>query len=167
VRRISLEAEQLLASQGLSSVKWAVCCEKSTEDLNPTKLRSSDTTHLLGNSAESWFQSAHEYAVLFHKWLHYLPPARVKAALSVRRKKKGKVVPEITELSCMSLRHVRGGVIAPQFFTSVVPGGELSTSSPGRFTPGERDSSTHCSRGRLGPRAGLNTIGKRKLCPCR
>jgi hypothetical protein len=36
-----------------------------------------------------------------------------------------------------------------------------------RFTPGERTPSTHCTRGWVGPRAGLDAGDSRKiLCPC-
>jgi hypothetical protein len=46
---------------------------------------------------------------------------------------------------------------------------EWSASRPGRaLTPGERTPGTHCTRGWVGPRAGLDTEDRGKiLCPCR
>jgi len=43
--------------------------------------------------------------------------------------------------------------------TSALDGGGWSTPRPGRFTPLERPG-THCTRGWVGPRAGLDRCGK-------
>ena len=48
------------------------------------------------------------------------------------------------------------------FITSALDGGEWSTSSPGRFTPGERNLCT-LNRSLSGPRAGLDVLEKRKI----
>jgi hypothetical protein len=54
----------------------------------------------------------------------------------------------------------------PAFLTSALVGG-WSASRPGRFTPGERAPGTHWIGGWVGPRAGLDTIVKRKIFgPC-
>jgi hypothetical protein len=59
------------------------------------------------------------------------------------------------------------GGIARLFLTSVLDGGEWSTSIPGRFTPGERALGTHWIEGWMGPRAGVEAMEKRKIsCPC-
>jgi hypothetical protein len=50
------------------------------------------------------------------------------------------------------------GVIAPQFLTSALDGGELSASRPGRFTPVERAPGTHWIGGRVGPGTGLDLM---------
>jgi hypothetical protein len=55
------------------------------------------------------------------------------------------------------------GGIVPPFVTLALDGGEWSPSGPGRFTPGENAPDTHLIRGRVGPRAGLNAVGKTKL----
>jgi hypothetical protein len=49
------------------------------------------------------------------------------------------------------------------FLTSALVGGELSASRPGRFTPQERGPGTHCRRGWLDPRAGLDDMENYKL----
>jgi hypothetical protein len=46
------------------------------------------------------------------------------------------------------------------FLTSVLAGGELLPSRPGRFTPGERAPSTHWIGGWMDPRAGLDDLEK-------
>jgi hypothetical protein len=46
---------------------------------------------------------------------------------------------------------------------SALDGGEWSASRPGRFTPSERAPGTHCIRGWVGPRAGLDAVVKRKI----
>jgi hypothetical protein len=51
------------------------------------------------------------------------------------------------------------------FFTSALVGGEWSASRPGRFTPGEGAAGTHCIRGWVGPRTGLEDVERRKFCP--
>jgi hypothetical protein len=54
------------------------------------------------------------------------------------------------------------------FLSSVLDGGEFSASHTGRFTPRERAPGTHWIEGWVGPRAGLNTVVKRKiLSSCR
>jgi hypothetical protein len=55
------------------------------------------------------------------------------------------------------------------FSTSALDGGEWSASRPGRaFTPCERTPGTHCTRGWMGSRAGLDTEVRGKiLCPRR
>jgi hypothetical protein len=47
--------------------------------------------------------------------------------------------------------------------STVLFGGEWSSSLPGRFTPGERAPGTHWMGGWLGPRAGLYDMEKRKF----
>jgi hypothetical protein len=49
------------------------------------------------------------------------------------------------------------------FLTSALVGGEWSASRPSRFTPGERATGTHWIGGWVGPRAGLDDVGKRKF----
>jgi hypothetical protein len=49
------------------------------------------------------------------------------------------------------------------FLTSALAGGECSPSRPCRFTPGERTLFTHCIRGLVGPRGGLNDVEKKKF----
>jgi hypothetical protein len=55
------------------------------------------------------------------------------------------------------------GGIAPIILTSAVDGEEWSASRPGRFTFGETAPSTHWIEGRVGPRAGLDAMEKRKI----
>jgi hypothetical protein len=53
------------------------------------------------------------------------------------------------------------------FLTSALDGGEWSASRPGRaLPPGERTPGTHWIGGWVGPRAGLDTGARRKICPC-
>jgi hypothetical protein len=40
-----------------------------------------------------------------------------------------------------------------------------SASRPGRFTPIERATSTHCIGGYLGPRTGMDDVERRKILP--
>jgi hypothetical protein len=47
--------------------------------------------------------------------------------------------------------------------TSALDGGEWSASRPGRFTPKERVPGTHWTGGRVGPRAVLDAVVKRKI----
>jgi hypothetical protein len=47
--------------------------------------------------------------------------------------------------------------------TSAQVGGEWSASRPCRFTPRERAPDTHWIGGWVGPRAGLDDVGKRKF----
>jgi hypothetical protein len=49
------------------------------------------------------------------------------------------------------------------FLTSAVAGGEWSTSSSGRFIPGERARGTYWIGGWADPRAGLDEVKKRKF----
>jgi hypothetical protein len=49
------------------------------------------------------------------------------------------------------------------YVTSALAGGEWSASHPCCFTPGERTPPTHCIRGWVDPRAGLDDLEKRKL----
>jgi hypothetical protein len=49
------------------------------------------------------------------------------------------------------------------FLTSALNEGEWSASHPGRFTPSERDPSTHWIRGCVAPRAGLDAVVKWKI----
>jgi hypothetical protein len=44
---------------------------------------------------------------------------------------------------------------------------ERSASPFGRFTPGERGSVTHWTRGWVGPRTGLDNVQRRKILPYR
>jgi hypothetical protein len=52
--------------------------------------------------------------------------------------------------------------IAPLLLISALGGSEWSAS---RFTPGETASDTHCIKGWVGPRAGLDAMEKRKNVP--
>jgi hypothetical protein len=71
------------------------------------------------------------------------------------------------KLSLLASRHEyvwESGGIAPPFLTSALDGGEQSASCPDR----ERAPGTHWIRGRVGPRASLDTLEKRNIsCPCR
>jgi hypothetical protein len=49
------------------------------------------------------------------------------------------------------------------FLTLALAGGEWSASHPGRFTPAERASGTHCIGGSVDPRAGMDGLEKRKF----
>jgi hypothetical protein len=50
---------------------------------------------------------------------------------------------------------------------SALDGGEWSVPRPGRFTHSERMPGTHLIGGWMGPRAGLNSVSKRKILgPC-
>jgi hypothetical protein len=51
------------------------------------------------------------------------------------------------------------------FTISALDRGEWLSSSPGRFILGERHPSTHCIRGWMGPRAGLDAVERRKEIP--
>jgi hypothetical protein len=78
---------------------------------------------------------------------------------------KGKVVPVLLFNSGPRHEGVLGewSCISTQSLTSTLDGGEWSSSRPGRFTPRERDPSTHWIGGWMGPRAVLNTAVKRKI----
>jgi hypothetical protein len=54
-------------------------------------------------------------------------------------------------------------VYSTHSLTSALDGGEWSASSPGRFTPRERAPGTHWIEGRVGPRAVLDGVVKRKI----
>jgi len=47
--------------------------------------------------------------------------------------------------------------------TSALYGGEWSASHPGRFIPKERAPNIHWIEGRMGPRAGMDAMVKRKI----
>jgi hypothetical protein len=49
------------------------------------------------------------------------------------------------------------------FLPSALDGGEWSASRPGRFTQRERAPGTHCTGSWAGPRAGLDTVVRRKI----
>jgi hypothetical protein len=68
-----------------------------------------------------------------------------------------------------SRENIRGSaIIAPQFIVSVLDGDEWSDSRSGRFTPGERSSSTHCIGNLVGLRARLKAVTEREIfCSCR
>jgi hypothetical protein len=53
------------------------------------------------------------------------------------------------------------------FLTSVLVGGEWSALRPGRFTPQKEPPRTHCIGDWVGPRTGLEDVGRRKSCPYR
>jgi hypothetical protein len=55
------------------------------------------------------------------------------------------------------------GGIDYSFLTSTLDGGEWSASRPGRFTPREIALGTHWIGGRVGPRAVLDAVVKRKI----
>jgi hypothetical protein len=67
---------------------------------------------------------------------------------------KGKVVPEDVW---------ENGGITPPFLTSALIRSEWLASRPGRFTPREIASNTYWIGGRVGPRVGLDAVGKRKI----
>jgi hypothetical protein len=84
---------------------------------------------------------------------------------------------QVSGVNCKSVKKVKQSRYTPwrrlggeevyssySFTTSALDGGEWSASRPGRaFTPG-----THCTRGWVDPRAGLDTEDRGKiLCPCR
>jgi hypothetical protein len=53
------------------------------------------------------------------------------------------------------------------FITSALDGGKWSASHPSYFTPGEGTYSTHWIGGRVGPRANLDVVARRKILrPC-
>jgi hypothetical protein len=57
-----------------------------------------------------------------------------------------------------------GGCIDPCVFLTPAPvGGEWSASRPGHFTPRERGPGIRWIGGWMGPRAGLDDVGKRKF----
>jgi hypothetical protein len=73
---------------------------------------------------------------------------------------------------CLIVKHYAmkawgSGGTAPFFLTSALDGGECSASRPCRFTPGERARGIHWIGGWVGPRAGLDTLEKRKYYHCR
>jgi hypothetical protein len=78
---------------------------------------------------------------------------------------KCKAVP----LYAMEALGERGCISSYSFSTSALDEGEWSASRPGRaFTLGERTPGTHCTGGRVGPRAGLDTeVRGNILCSCR
>jgi hypothetical protein len=49
------------------------------------------------------------------------------------------------------------------FLISAVVGGKWSVSRPGRFTPGDKFPDAHRKRGWVGPKTGLDDVGKRKF----
>jgi hypothetical protein len=66
----------------------------------------------------------------------------------------------------MPWRHKGSGGISPPFLTSVLDGGEWWASRPCRSKPGERAPDTHWIGGWVGPRVGLDAVGKRKILHC-
>jgi hypothetical protein len=77
---------------------------------------------------------------------------------------KGKVKSSL----CLTKHHAMkayGGVelYLHVFLTSALDGGEWSASRCGRFTPRERVPGTHWIGGRVGPRAVLDAVVKRKI----
>jgi hypothetical protein len=67
------------------------------------------------------------------------------------------------QLCTTQLRHIGSGGIAPPFLISALDGGETSASHLSRFTPCEKDRSTHCIGGWISPRAGLDIVECVKL----
>jgi hypothetical protein len=53
--------------------------------------------------------------------------------------------------------------MAPPFLTLALVGGQWSALRPRRFTPGEIAPGTHCIGGRVGLRAGLDAVKKKKF----
>jgi hypothetical protein len=80
--------------------------------------------------------------------------------LSVR--KKGKVVSLLKSLSTTNENIWAGGGIAPPFFSSALDGGKWSGSHTCCFNPEERAPDIHWIRGRVGPRANVEPVEKRK-----
>jgi hypothetical protein len=56
-----------------------------------------------------------------------------------------------------------GGIAPFISLTTALDGGEWSASRHGHFTPRERAPSTHWIGGRVGPRAALDAVLKRKI----
>jgi hypothetical protein len=56
-----------------------------------------------------------------------------------------------------------GWMYISTFLTSALVGGDLSTSRPGRFNPGERAPGTHRTGGWVDLRAGLDDLEKLKF----
>jgi hypothetical protein len=73
------------------------------------------------------------------------------------------------QLCTTTWRHTGGvKVWLHAFLTSALNAGEWSASRPSRFIPRERDPGTHWIGGWVGPRAGPDTVVKRKIpSPCR
>jgi hypothetical protein len=89
---------------------------------------------------------------------------------SVTRLRLFRCFPQVSKLSlCFNWAPRHEGVlgewryISTHSLTSAPDGGEWSASRPGRFTPRERVPSTHWIAGWEGPRAGLDTVVKRKI----
>jgi hypothetical protein len=82
----------------------------------------------------------------------------------LRNVKKGKVIPLHPWRRLGERRYSSYSILA-----SAPDGGEWSASRPWpRFTPGERTPGTHWTGGWVGPRAGVDAGGRRKiLYPCR
>jgi hypothetical protein len=59
------------------------------------------------------------------------------------------------------------GIIAPSVLTSTLNGGKWSDTRSGFFTPWEITRGTHWIGGWLGPRSGLDAVGRQKSGPCR
>jgi hypothetical protein len=60
---------------------------------------------------------------------------------------------------------VSGGIAQP-FLTAALNGDEWSASSPSCFTLRERAPSTHWIGDRVGPRASLDAVEKRRILSC-
>jgi hypothetical protein len=54
---------------------------------------------------------------------------------------------------------------APLLLTLALDGGEWPASCPSHFTPSEIAPGTHWTGGRVGPRAGMDVMEKRKILP--
>jgi hypothetical protein len=77
---------------------------------------------------------------------------------------RGKVVSVLFLTEHHAMKAYRGsGGIAHAFFTSALDGAKWSVSCPCRFTPRERAPGTQWIGGWVGPRAGLDTVVKRKI----
>jgi hypothetical protein len=57
------------------------------------------------------------------------------------------------------------GGVTPPFLTSTQDGSQSSALRSGHFTSRERAPGTHWIRGWVGPRAGLDAVGQRKISP--
>jgi hypothetical protein len=72
------------------------------------------------------------------------------------------LMPDVEEEKKKPWRRMGSGGTDLPFLTSALAGGEQSNYRPDRFTFGDRDRGAHWIGGWVGPRAGLDTVEKRK-----
>jgi hypothetical protein len=61
---------------------------------------------------------------------------------------------------------MKSGGMAPPFLTSKLGGSDWSASRLHRLTPEEIAPGTHWIGWLVGPKAGLDVVKKKKICPC-